>query len=91
MRGENCNTLITIFANDTSVAPRYRNSSTKQIATLELNLSRVAFSDKLRAKKKKLGGHWYHQFDGVIEASYGSALVTYTLKLNGKFRLVLPQ
>ena len=85
LRGEHAGTMIKIFSNERDArAPRYRNGNTKHLATLQLELSRISLTDKIFSKKKRMGGHWYYHFDGVIEASYGSAWITYTVNLDGK-------
>jgi hypothetical protein len=65
------------------------NENTRQIATLELDLSKVPYYTKKAAGKTWMGLHRYYEVGGVVEARYDSALITYTAKLAGK--IVQPQ
>lgn len=74
-----------IYSNDDDAeAPVHLNSSTKYVATLSLDLSKIPRSVKRNAKKRRMGRHRYYCLSGVIEASYGSAKITYTVKLGGR-------
>jgi hypothetical protein len=74
-----------IYANSVdSVAPIHMNKNTRQIATLELDPSKVPSYTKEAAGKTWMGFHRYYEVGGVIEARYDSALITYTAKLAGK-------
>ncbi|RFU77784.1 phosphatidyl inositol 3-kinase [Trichoderma arundinaceum] len=76
---------IEIFSNDDDLeAPTHISATTKRVATLFLDLHKIPKSAKTAAKKKKLGWHRYYCLTGVIEASYGSAMITYTVKLGGE-------
>ncbi|KAL7795830.1 hypothetical protein V8C37DRAFT_373579 [Trichoderma ceciliae] len=75
---------IEIFSNDDDrKAPIHISATTKRVATLFLDLHKIPKSAKTAAKKKKMGWHRYYCLTGVIEASYGSAMITYTVKLGG--------
>lgn len=76
---------IEIFSNDDDrEAPIHiGGGTTKKVATLFLDLHKITKSAKSSAKKKKMGWHRYYCLTGVIEASYGSAMITYTVKLGG--------
>ncbi|KAL6823063.1 hypothetical protein J3E69DRAFT_338625 [Trichoderma sp. SZMC 28015] len=75
---------IEIFSNDDERdAPIHISGTTKRVATLFLDLHKIPKSAKTAAKKKKMGWHRYYCLTGVIEASYGSAMITYTVKLGG--------
>lgn len=81
---------IEIFSNEVDdEAPIHISTTTKRVATLFLDLHKIPKSAKAAAKKKKMGWHRYYCLTGVIEASYGSAMITYTVKLGGSsaFRL----
>lgn len=79
---------IEIFSNDDDLdAPIHISGTTKRVATLFLDLHKITKSAKSSAKKKKLGWHRYYCLTGVIEASYGSAMITYTVKLGGLYIL----
>jgi hypothetical protein len=64
--------------------PVHLTSKAKCIATLSLDLSMIPDSIKRNATIKKMGWHRYYSVDGYVEASYGSAQITYTVKLGGK-------
>lgn len=82
---------IEIFSNDDDrEAPIHLSGTTKRVATLFLDLHKIPKSAKSAAKKRKLGWHRYYCLTGVIEASYGSAMITYTVKLGGSFARVPP-
>lgn len=77
---------IEIFSNDDDQeAPIHMSGTTKRVATLFLDLHKITKSAKSSAKKKKMGWHRYYCMTGVIEASYGSAMITYTVKLGGLY------
>lgn len=79
---------IEIFSNDDDrEVPVHISATTKRVATLFLDLHKIPKSAKTAAKKKKLGWHRYYCLTGVIEASYGSAMITYTVKLGGSLAL----
>lgn len=79
---------IEIFSNDDDrEAPIHFGGTTKRVATLFLDLHKITKSAKSSAKKKKMGWHRYYCLTGVIEASYGSAMITYTIKLGGLYIL----
>jgi hypothetical protein len=79
---------IEIFSNDDDLdAPIHASGTTKRVATLFLDLHKITKSAKSSAKKKKMGWHRYYCLTGVIEASYGSAMITYTVKLGGLYIL----
>jgi hypothetical protein len=64
------------------------NTSTKQLARLNIHLERIA--PQMTSNKQSLAadGHWYYVMSGFIEATFGSALVTYKLSLNGRLNLI---
>lgn len=77
-------TEIEIFSNDEDAKPPvHLNSKTRCVATLSLDLDRIPKTAKLAAGKTRMGWHRYYCLSGVIEASYGSAMITYTVKLEG--------
>lgn len=81
-------TRIEIFHNSVDrSAPRYRNSNTKRVAQLDVDMDRVHLGRKLfSSKKKRMGGHWYFSFTFNIEATYESAWIRYTLTLKGPLK-----
>ncbi|RDA91201.1 hypothetical protein CP533_4836 [Ophiocordyceps camponoti-saundersi (nom. inval.)] len=77
-------TEIEIFSNDEDTTPPVHvNSRTRCVATLSLDLDRIPNAVKLAAGKTRMGCHRYYCLSGVIEASYGSAMITYSVKLGG--------
>jgi hypothetical protein len=64
------------------------NTSTRQLARLNIHLERIV--SQMTSDKQSLAadGHWYYVMSGFIEATFGSALVTYKLSLNGRLNLV---
>ncbi|RDA89179.1 hypothetical protein CP532_0517 [Ophiocordyceps camponoti-leonardi (nom. inval.)] len=77
-------TEIEIFSNDEDTTPPVHvNSRTRCVATLSLDLDRIPNAAKLAAGKTRMGCHRYYCLSGVIEASYGSAMITYSVKLGG--------
>lgn len=85
MLGHSPQTEIDIYSNnDDEKAPVHLNSTTRYVGTLSLNLGKIPKSVKRTAKKRRMGWHRYYCLSGAIEARYGSANITYTLKLGGK-------
>ncbi|GAB0136228.1 hypothetical protein EsDP_00004539 [Epichloe bromicola] len=78
-------TEIEIFCNDDAVPPVHCTPRTRCIARLSLNLERIPASTKSAAGITRIGNHRYHCLTGAIEASYGSAMITYKVKLGGEF------
>ncbi|PFH56756.1 hypothetical protein XA68_16039 [Ophiocordyceps unilateralis] len=77
-------TEIEIFSNEEDAKPpTHVNSRTRCVATLSLDLDRIPNAVKLAAGKTRMGWHRYYCLSGVIEASYGSAMITYSVKLGG--------
>lgn len=74
---------IEIFCNDEAVPPVHCTSRTRRIAQLFLDLDRIPMSAKSAAGMTRIGNHWYYSLTGAIEASYGSAMVTYRVQLGG--------
>lgn len=70
--------------NDDDYPPTHLDSATKCVATLSLDLNKISRSVKKAAKQTTMGWHRYYCLEGVIEASYGSAMITYTVELGGK-------
>jgi hypothetical protein len=62
------------------------NTNTKQLARLNIHLDQI----QMTSDKQSLAadGYWYYVMSGFIEATFGSALVTYKLSLNGKLKLI---
>ncbi|CAM1502083.1 Fc.00g040670.m01.CDS01 [Cosmosporella sp. VM-42] len=84
MLGHAPETEIVIYSNDDDIkAPVHLNPTTTCVATLTLDLNKIPKSVKRNAKKRRMGWHRYYCLSGVIEASYGSANITYTVKLGG--------
>ncbi|PHH65262.1 hypothetical protein CDD81_3121 [Ophiocordyceps australis] len=82
--GHTPQTEIEIFSNDDDTEPPIHiNSKTRCVATLSLDLDKIPKTVKLAAGKTRMGWHRYYCLNGVIEASYGSAMITYTVKLGG--------
>lgn len=85
MLGHEPQTEIEIFSHsDDSKTPIHLDSSTQYIGTLSLDLKKIPDSAKRTAKVRRMGWHRYYCLKGVIEASYGSAEITYKVKLGGK-------
>lgn len=83
-------TEIEIYANDDEgKAPIHLNRGTRPIATLSIDLNRIDKSVKHAAEKRRMGVHQYYCLSGVIEASYGSAEITYAVKLGGMSPITL--
>ncbi|KAF4984272.1 hypothetical protein FZEAL_484 [Fusarium zealandicum] len=74
-------TEIEIFSNEDGKTPVHLNSSTQYIGMLSLNLKKIPESAKRTAKITRMGCHRYYCLKGAIEAKYGSAEITYTIKL----------
>lgn len=84
MLGHAPQTEIEIYANDDDVKPPiHLNTRTNCVATLSLDLNKIPQQIKQAAGKRRMGLHRYYCLSGVIEASYGSAQITYTVKLGG--------
>ncbi|KAL6361487.1 hypothetical protein LRP88_04956 [Fusarium phalaenopsidis] len=84
MLGHEPQTEIEIFSHsDDSKTPIHLDSSTQYIGTLSLDLKKIPASAKRTAKVRRMGWHRYYCLKGVIEASYGSAEITYKVKLGG--------
>lgn len=78
-------TEIEIFSNDEDETPPVHvDANTRCVATLSLDLDKIPKTVKLAAGKTRMGWHRYYCLSGVIEASYGSAMITYTVKLGGR-------
>jgi hypothetical protein len=76
-------TEIEIFVNDDEYPPTHQDSATKCVATLSLDLNKISRSVKKSAKLITMGWHRYYCLEGVIEARYGSAMITYKVELGG--------
>ena len=84
-RGKPTPTTVILYANSVdATAPIHLNNHTKEIATLELDISMVSNEDKKEVGKTWIGWHRYHEVSGVVEARYNSAMIQYTAKLKGK-------
>jgi hypothetical protein len=86
-RGEAPNNIFKIYYNEVDrVAPIHMNTNTKQLARLNIHLDQI----QMTSDKQSLAadGYWYYVMSGFIEATFGSALVTYKLSLNGKLKLI---
>jgi hypothetical protein len=83
--GEAAPTRAAIYENSVDRRPpRYRNSNTIKVAQLDVDVERVGLRQRLfKSDKRRIGGHWYYQFDAYIEATYESASIGYALKLRG--------
>lgn len=76
-------TEIEIFVNDEEKPPRHLDHRTRCIAVLSLDVESIPTSVKRQANIQRMGGFRYFSIPGVIEARYGSAMVTYCAKLGG--------
>ncbi|KAG5991554.1 hypothetical protein E4U43_004005, partial [Claviceps pusilla] len=76
-------TEIEILCNDDPEPPVHCNSRTGCIARLSLDLDRIPSSTLQAAGVTRINGHRYFCLTGAIEASYGSAMITYKMKLGG--------
>lgn len=82
--GHSPQTEIAIFSNDKDKRPPIHvDVNTRCVATLSLDLDKIPKTAKLAAGKTRMGWHRYYCLSGIIEASYGSAVITYTVKLGG--------
>lgn len=81
--GHEPQTEIEIFCNDDTTPPVHVDSRTRCVATLSLDLNRVSSSAKRTAMITRMGYHRYYSLEGAIEAKYGSAKITYAVKLGG--------
>lgn len=75
---------IEIFVNDEDQPPRHLTHQTRCMAVLSLDLEHIPTSVKRQASIQRMGGFRYFSIPGVIEARYGSALVSYIAKLGGE-------
>ena len=80
-------TEIEIFTNMQSRAPIHVDSKTKLVAVLSLDLNKIPEEVKQAAGKTRMGEHRYYSIEGVIKATYESAMVTYAVQLGGKTHL----
>ncbi|CAJ0548046.1 Ff.00g048000.m01.CDS01 [Fusarium sp. VM40] len=77
-------TEIDIYSNnDDGKAPIHLDGSTQHIGTLSLDLRKIPEAVKRTAKIRRMGWHRYYCLEGAIEAVYGSAEITYSVKLGG--------
>ncbi|KAG5971234.1 hypothetical protein E4U55_001289, partial [Claviceps digitariae] len=76
-------TEIEILCNDDAEPPVHCNERTGCIARLSLDLDRIPSSTFRAAGVTRINGHRYFCLTGAIEASYGSAMITYKIKLGG--------
>ncbi|KAK7426780.1 hypothetical protein QQZ08_006680 [Neonectria magnoliae] len=84
MLGHTPQTEIDIYSNDDDAkAPIHFSATTRHMGTLSLNLNKIPIAVLRRAKQRRMGWHRYYCLSGVIEARYGSANITYTIKLGG--------
>jgi hypothetical protein len=82
-------TEIEIFVNEDDKPPRHLDNRTRCIAVLSLDVPSIPTSVKRQASIQRMGGFRYFSIPGVIQATYGSALVTYSAQLGGLENLVL--
>lgn len=87
--GHEPQTEIEIFSHEDDVLPKHVSGTTKCVARLSLDLAKIPKSAKMAAGKTRMGWHRYYCLNGVIEAKYGSAMVTYTVKLGGRLSILL--
>ena len=81
--GHQPQTEIDIFCSDEADPPIHADSSTRFVATLSLDLGRIPESVKRTAMITRMGPYRYYSLEGVIEARYESAKITYVVKLGG--------
>ncbi|KAG6321069.1 hypothetical protein E4U44_005536 [Claviceps purpurea] len=81
--GPSPQTEIEILCSDEPEPPVHYTSRTRCIARLSIDLDRIPMSTKVAAGITRIGGHRYYCLTGAIEASYGSAMVKYRVKLGG--------
>lgn len=82
--GHEPQTEIEIFCNDDEEPPVHVDSKTRSVATLSIDLNKVSSSAKRTAAITRMGHHRYYSLEGAIEATYGSAKITYAVKLGGE-------
>lgn len=82
--GHDPQTEIEIYCSDDPKPPIHPDGSTRSIATLSLDMNKISDSVKRDANITRMGFHRYHSIEGAIEARYGSAKITYTVKLGGE-------
>jgi hypothetical protein len=76
---------VEIFTcDDDGPPPVHITSRTHCVATLSLDLDKIPSSVKKTAKQIKMGWYKYYCLEGAIEASYGSAMITYSVQLGGE-------
>ncbi|RBR22292.1 hypothetical protein FVER53590_01978 [Fusarium verticillioides] len=84
MLGHVPQTEIDIYSNNNDgKAPVHLDETTQHIGTLSLDLRKIPEAVKRTAKIRRMGWHRYYCLKGAIEAVYGSAEITYTVKLGG--------
>lgn len=76
-------TEIEIFCSDEATPSKHVDRSVQVVATLSLDLNKIPSSVKRTARIIRMGYHRYYTIEGVIECSYGSAKITYSVKLGG--------
>ncbi|KAF4494809.1 uvsb pi-3 kinase [Fusarium agapanthi] len=82
MLGHVPQTEIDIYSNNNDgKAPVHLDETTQHIGTLSLDLRKIPEAVKRTAKIRRMGWHRYYCLKGAIEAVYGSAEITYTVKL----------
>ncbi|KFA47821.1 hypothetical protein S40293_06413 [Stachybotrys chartarum IBT 40293] len=82
--GHTPQTEVEIFTcDDDGPPPVHITSRTHCVATLSLDLDKIPSSVKKTAKQIKMGWYKYYCLEGAIEASYGSAMITYSVQLGG--------
>ncbi|KAF4124502.1 Molecular chaperone DnaK (HSP70) [Geosmithia morbida] len=81
--GHEPQTEIEIFCNDDAEPPVHVDAATRSIATLSLDMNKVSDSVKRESCITRMGYHRYYSLEGAIEARYGSAKITYAVKLGG--------
>jgi hypothetical protein len=85
MLGHAPQTEIDIYSNNNDgKAPVHLDATTQHIGTLSLDLGKIPEAVKRTARIRRMGLHRYYCLKGAIEAVYGSAEITYTVKLGGK-------
>jgi len=76
-------TEIDIYANDEDKPPTHLDSKTKCVATLTIDPNKITSSIKRSTSVVRMGYHRYYSLEGAIEATYGSAKITYSVILGG--------
>lgn len=85
MLGHAPQTEIDIYSNNNDgKAPVHLDATTQHIGTLSLDLGKIPEAVKRTSRIRRMGLHRYYCLQGAIEAVYGSAEITYTVKLGGK-------